>query len=96
LNNFAIGGQEYCYKQIVKEDMEMWGIGKPRSKLGKWMDQNGLEQQELAKIAKVSQNTVTKACREKEYVPRQDVIKKLLKAIRKVDPNAKMSDFWDM
>jgi transcriptional regulator with XRE-family HTH domain len=74
----------------------MWGIGKPRSKLGKWMDKKGLEQQELAKVAKVSRNTVSKACNEADYVPRHDVIKKLLNAIRKIDPNVKMSDFWDM
>ncbi|MBT2701114.1 helix-turn-helix transcriptional regulator [Bacillus sp. ISL-40] len=74
----------------------MWGIGKPRSQLGKWIDQKGLEQQDLAKDANVSKNTVTKACSDKDYIPRQDVMKKLLKAIRKVDPQAKMSDFWDM
>jgi transcriptional regulator with XRE-family HTH domain len=74
----------------------MWGIGKPRSKLGKWMDRRGLDQQDLAKAARVSKNTISKACNEKEYIPRQDVIKKLLTAIRKVDSNAKMSDFWDM
>jgi predicted transcriptional regulator len=74
----------------------MWGIGKSRSNLGKWLDQKGLEQQDLAKIANVSKNTVTKACSDKDYIPRQDVIIKLLKAIRKVDPQAKMSDFWDM
>ena len=74
----------------------MWGIGKPRSKLGKWLDRKGLEQQDLAKVSKVSPNTITKACTDEDYIPRQDVMKKLLKAIRKVDPGAKMSDFWDM
>lgn len=74
----------------------MWGKSKPRSKLGKWMDQNGLEQQDLAKNADVSKNTVTKACSDKDYIPRQDVMKKLLRAIREVDPTLKMSNFWDM
>lgn len=74
----------------------MWGIGKQRSKLGKWMDKKGLDQQDLAEAAKVSKNTVSKACSEKDYIPRQDVMKKLLKAIRKIDKSAKMNDFWDM
>lgn len=74
----------------------MWGIGKPRSKLGKWLDRKGLEQQDLAKEAKVSRNTISKACNEKEYIPSPSVMKKLLKAIRKIDPNAKMNDFWNM
>jgi transcriptional regulator with XRE-family HTH domain len=80
----------------LKGEVKMWGIGKPRSKLGKFLYSHGLEQQELAKTAKVSENTISKACNNKDYIPRQDVMKKLLKAIRKVDPNAKMSDFWDM
>lgn len=74
----------------------MWGIGKQRSKLGKWMDKKGLDQQDLAEAAKVSKNTVSKACSEKDYIPRQDVMKKLLKAIREIDKSAKMNDFWDM
>jgi predicted transcriptional regulator len=74
----------------------MWGIGKPRSKLGKWLDRKGLEQKELSKASKVDKNTITKACNDKDYIPRQDVMKKLLKAIREIDPGANMSDFWDM
>lgn len=74
----------------------MWGVGKPRSSLGKWLDSRGLEQQDLGREAKVSKNTMTKVCNDQEYIPRPDVMKKLLIAIRKVDPEAKMSDFWDM
>ena len=74
----------------------MWGIGKPRSKLGKWLDSKGLEQKDLEAATKVSHKTISKACNEKDYVPRQDIMKKILNAIRKIDPNAKMSDFWDM
>jgi len=74
----------------------MWGIGKQRSKLGKWMDKKGLNQQDLAEAAKVSKNTISKACNEKDYIPRQDVMKKLLKAIREIDKGVKMSDFWNM
>jgi predicted transcriptional regulator len=97
LHIFAIGGQEWCYKSNGKETNRiMWGIGKPRSKLGKWLDLKGLEQQDLAKASKVSPNTITKACTDEDYIPRQDVMKKLLKAIRQIDSGAKMSDFWDM
>lgn len=74
----------------------MWGTGKPRSKLGKWLDQRGLEQNDLIEESKVSKNTISKACNEKDYVPSPGVMKKILNAIRKIDPTAKMSDFWDM
>jgi transcriptional regulator with XRE-family HTH domain len=81
---------------ILKGEKRMWGIGKQRSKLGRWMDKKGLDQQGLAKAANVSKNTISKACNEKDYIPRQDVMKKILTALRKIEPNAKMSDFWDM
>lgn len=74
----------------------MWGIGKPRTKLGKWLDKRSLDQKDLEKAAKVSDKTITKACNDKNYVPSPGVMKKILQAIRKHDPNAKMSDFWDM
>ncbi|MCM3487912.1 helix-turn-helix transcriptional regulator [Alkalihalophilus marmarensis] len=74
----------------------MWGLGKPRSKLGKWLDKNGLEQQDLARESRVSENTISKACNDKEYIPGNQTMKKILKAVRKIDSNKKMSDFWDM
>lgn len=74
----------------------MWGVGKTRSKLGKWLDSRGLSQQELGKEAKVSKNTLSRVSNDPEYIPRRDVMKKILDAIRKIDPEAKMSDFWDM
>lgn len=74
----------------------MWGLGKSRSKLGKWLDKQGLEQQDLVSEASVNKNTVSKVCNDGDYIPSQAVVKKILKAVRKIDPNAKMSDFWDV
>jgi transcriptional regulator with XRE-family HTH domain len=78
----------------------MWGIGrnlgKRRSKLGKWLDKRNYEQEDLVKEAKVSRNTVSKACNDPDYIPSPIVMKKLLKAIRKIDPKAKSTDFWDI
>jgi spore coat protein CotF len=74
----------------------MWGFGKPRSRLGKWLDSRSIEQQDLQKASNVSHKTISKACNEKDYVPSPGVMKKILNAIRKIDPDAKMNDFWDM
>lgn len=74
----------------------MWGLGKNRSKLGKWLDRRSIEQRDLEKASKVSKTTVSKACNDKEYIPSPGVMKKLLKAIREIDPNVKMDDFWDI
>ncbi|MGD6879920.1 helix-turn-helix domain-containing protein [Bacillus infantis] len=74
----------------------MFGLGKPRSKLGKFIDRHGITVVEFAKESGVTRKTLGNACNDKEYIPRQDVIKKILRAARKVDPDVKMSDFWDM
>lgn len=69
---------------------------KNRTKLKKWLDRQGIEQQELAKKSKVSVQTISKACRDTDYIPKPEIMKKLLHAIRKIDPYAKINDFWDM
>lgn len=74
----------------------MWGMGKKRSQLGKWVDSMGFNQEDLVKAAKVSRNTVSKVCSDPEYIPSPTVMKKILKAIRKIDPRVKANDFWDM
>lgn len=69
---------------------------KNRTKLKQWLDRQGIEQQELAKKSKVSTKTISKACRDTDYLPKPEIMKKLLHTIRKIDPHAKISDFWDM
>ena len=76
--------------------LSMWSIGKPRTKLGKWLDQRSIEQKELEKVAQVSHKTISKSCNDKSYIPSPVVMKKILTAIRKIDSNAKITDFWDM
>lgn len=74
----------------------MWGIGKKRSKLGKFIDKHGYSQEDLREASKVSRNTISKVCNDPDYIPSPNVMKKILKAIRAIKPNAKMNDFWDM
>lgn len=74
----------------------MWGLGKKRSKLGRWLDSHGLYQKDLQKESKINRTTLSRICNDPHYIPSQSTIKRLLVAIRKIDPNKKMSDFWDM
>jgi hypothetical protein len=78
------------------EVLKMWGIGKRRSKLGKFLDKHGYTQEDLRESSKVGRNTVSKACSDPDYIPSPNVMKKLLIAIRKIKPNAKIDDFWSM
>jgi predicted transcriptional regulator len=75
----------------------MFGLGKKRSKLGKWLDKRGISQQWLANKSKVSRSTVSELCKnDADHEPTQSTMKKILKAIREIDPNVKSDDFWDI
>lgn len=69
---------------------------KRRSKLGKMLDRHGYSQEELREESGVSRNTVSKACNDPDYVPSPIVMKKLMKAIRKVDPGAPVDKYFDV
>ncbi|APH07209.1 helix-turn-helix domain-containing protein [Bacillus weihaiensis] len=74
----------------------MWGIGKKRSKIGKFIDKHGYSQEDLCKVAKIGRNTASRICSDPQYSPSLSTIQKVMKAIRKIDPNAKADDFFDM
>ncbi|KOO46392.1 helix-turn-helix transcriptional regulator [Priestia koreensis] len=74
----------------------MWGLGKKRTKLGKFLDKHGRTQQELAKAAGVNKETVSKACSDPDYSPTVKTLSKLMKALRKLDSNVKAEDFFDI
>jgi predicted transcriptional regulator len=75
----------------------MFGLfgGKPRSRLGKWLDERGISQEWLISKSKVSRTTVSELASGKRQ-PTLETVKKLMKAIREVDPNARPDDFFDM
>lgn len=72
------------------------GIRKKRSLLGKWLDKSGYNQEDLVKISKVSRNTISKACSDPDYIPSPQVAKKILKALREVDPSVRADQFWEL
>lgn len=78
----------------------MFGLffgGKPRSKLGKWLDKRGISQEWLVSKSKVNRNTISKLASGADgHQPTVKTIKKIMKAIREIDPNAKSSDFFDL
>ncbi|WP_342047976.1 helix-turn-helix transcriptional regulator [Bacillus sp. OTU530] len=69
-----------------------------RTKLKMWLDRNGITQKEFAKFAEIDESTVSKACKNKDYTPNTNVMKKILAAIRKVDHSHtyRSTDFWDI
>lgn len=73
----------------------LWG-GKPRSRFGKWLDDKGITQEWVVKKTKISRNTISKIASDKEYSPNLATIKKIMKIVKEVDPNANSNDFFDI
>ncbi len=76
--------------------MDWFGLGKKRSKLGKWLDRHGVSQSEFSKISGVSRPTVTRLCSDDDHQPNMSTARKILKGLRKLDDKVNYDDFWSM
>jgi transcriptional regulator with XRE-family HTH domain len=76
--------------------VNMFGLGKKRSRLGKWLDRHGQTQEWLARKSGLGRNTVAYLCAEDDREPTKRTMKKILEAARSIDPNVKSDEFWPM
>ncbi|KWW12630.1 MULTISPECIES: helix-turn-helix transcriptional regulator [Bacillaceae] len=76
--------------------MFRFGKGKHRSKVGKLIDKHGYSQEEFVSASGISRNTISRICSDPKYVPSAGVLKKMMKAIRSLDPHAKSDDYFDI
>lgn len=74
----------------------MFGLGKPRSRFGKWIDREGLTQRDIAKKAKISEMSLTRMCNDKEYVPKYSTWAKVERALRSLGYDVDRDDFFGM
>lgn len=66
------------------------GLGKDRTKLGKWMDRMGVKQGELP----VNKNTATRLCSDLKYEPYEETILTVISYLRKKGYSVSIQDFW--
>jgi hypothetical protein len=71
------------------------GLGKPRSKLGEWLDARGIKHKWLQEETELNKNTITKLTAD-NAPPKVETMKVVLKVLRQIDPNLKVDDFWDI
>ncbi|MBN6890048.1 helix-turn-helix domain-containing protein [Cytobacillus horneckiae] len=74
----------------------MFGLGKKRSKFGRYLDRNGIIQEELSKISGVNRNTISRVASSDEQQPRLKNAAKIIKALKKSGYDVDYDDFWDM
>ncbi|WP_050613361.1 helix-turn-helix transcriptional regulator [Bacillus testis] len=78
--------------------MDWFSLGKRRSRFGKFLDKNGLSQQDVVKISGVSRGTISRLCQpEHEEGPTLKNAKKIVKALNDLTgKDIHYDDFWNM
>jgi len=77
------------------EVLKWFGIGKDRSKLGRYIDQHGISQKELEKSG-VSRTTISRLCSDDEHQPTMSTARKIINFLKKLDSNVNYDDFFNM
>lgn len=68
-----------------------------RSKLAKFLEENEITQQDLAKESGVSKSTVSRICQGDEFAPNMRSATKIIGALRKItQKRVDYDDFWSM
>ncbi|WP_129707955.1 helix-turn-helix domain-containing protein [Priestia megaterium] len=72
----------------------MLGLGKKRTRFGKWLDkQEDINQLELEKATKLSRPTISRLCNDKNYIPKYSTIHRINAGLRKLKKDVKVEDF---
>jgi predicted transcriptional regulator len=74
----------------------LFGLGKRRSRFGKYLDTHSISQQEISMESGVSKSTISRLCQPGENDPTLGVAKKIIKSLKKYDSRVDYRDFWDM
>jgi putative transcriptional regulator len=74
--------------------VEWYGLGKKRTKLGKFLDEHRITQQELVERSGVSRATIHRLCNDDTYRPNMKTATKIVNALRRFDDKLTMEDFW--
>lgn len=70
------------------------GLGKPRTKFGKWTDKKKLSQQDIIRICKIDKNTTSKVCNDLSHNPNQSTKGRIIMGLRNEGYNVYEDDFW--
>jgi hypothetical protein len=76
--------------------MSWFGIGKRRSKFGRWIDSKGITQEEIRKRTKLGNGTLTSLCNDANYVPRISTWVKVQRALKSMGYDVDRDKFFDV
>lgn len=72
------------------------GMKRRRSKFGEWLDEKGISQSEFSLRSGVNQGTVNGLATGDVQKPTRLNARKLMKAIREIENDLELRDFWDV
>lgn len=75
---------------------EFFGLGKQRTKFGRFLDRNSISQIEVSKKSKLSNSTLSKMSGNKDYRPKYSTITRVIKALKDMGYRVEGRDFWDI
>lgn len=73
--------------------MNWFGLGKPRSKFGEYIDSKGISQQELSDKTGVNRNTISQLANDENARPSWKVERRIMDFIRDNDDDASGDDW---
>jgi hypothetical protein len=76
--------------------MSWFGLGKKRSKFGRWIDSKGITQEEIRKRTKLGNGTLTSMCNDDYYVPRISTWVKVQRALKSMGYDVDRDRFFDV
>lgn len=62
----------------------LFGLGKNRTKFGRWLDRSGITQSEIEESSGLSRRTISRLCNDKDYVPKFETVTKIKKALKEL------------
>lgn len=75
--------------------MGWFGLGKPRTKFGSWLDQNGIKQSDFSEMSGLGRNTVSRLANDDQWMPERKTANRVMEAVNEIDEDKTTRDFWE-
>ncbi|MEH6943667.1 helix-turn-helix domain-containing protein [Bacillus sp. JJ722] len=62
----------------------LFGLGKKRTKFGRWIDRKEISQFEVEQLSGLSRRTISRLCNDCDYVPKYETVSKIKKALKEI------------
>lgn len=72
----------------------MYGLNKPRTKLGRFLDTNKLTQEKVRDYAGINRDVMAAICSDLYHDPQEKTMVKVVGALRTLGYDVEISDFW--